>query len=211
LEYQNVWDPDPGSYISGGEIPHPAAPPPVLEITLPNNDASINQFKAATSGVRDGDMITVFGASPDEYNGRWEVESVALPVVKVRCPPYFRTALAKPACSLAGLPAYVEGGNIQSTGTMRPVVYESRGTDNNDPDFLSDFTHSFANTDGDEDGWMDGPCETCHTQTNHHLNDDLGNTHHNGETCTASCHTHSTGFDKASPYCPPGRTCPPVN
>jgi len=211
IEYENAWDPNPGAYVSGGEIPDPAAPAPALEITLTNSDTNINQFQAATSGIRDGDIIAVFGVDPDGYNGRWEVESVALPVVNVRCPPYFRTALAKPGCTLSGLLAYVSGGDIQSTGSMRPVVLESRGTDNNDPDFLSDHTHSFANTDEDGDGWMDGPCETCHTETANHKNDDFGNTHNNGRTCTASCHMHSTGFDKDNPFCPPGRTCPPVN
>ena len=211
IEYENAWDPNPGAYVSGGEIPDPATPAPVLEITLTNSDPDFNQFKPATSGIRDGDIITVFGTDPAAYNGRWEVESVALPVVSVRCPPYFRTSIAQPACSLAGLPSYVGGGDIQSTGSMRPVVFESRGTDNNDTDFLSDYTHSFTNTDQDQDGWMDGPCETCHTQTANHLNDDFGNTHNNGRTCTASCHTHSTGFDKDNPFCPPGRTCPPVN
>ncbi|MEE8308581.1 MAG: hypothetical protein V3R81_15035 [Gammaproteobacteria bacterium] len=207
IEFQHIWDPDPPAYISGGVI----LPPQVLDITLANSDTTINQFQAATSGVRDGDIITVFGADPDGYNGRWEVETVVLPIVTVRCPPYFRTALAKPGCSLAGLPAYISGGDIQSTGTMRPVVFESRGTDNSDTDFLSDYTHSFTNTDEDEDGWMDGPCETCHTDTANHKNDDFGNTHNNGRTCTASCHTHSTGFDKDSAFCPPGRPCPPVN
>ncbi|MDH5649523.1 MAG: hypothetical protein OEY67_07675, partial [Gammaproteobacteria bacterium] len=144
-------------------------------------------------------------------NGRWEVESVVLPVVTVRCPPYFRTGLSRPACSLTGMPAYVTGGLVQSTGSMRPVVFESRGTDNTDVRYLSDHTHSFTNTDADQDGWMDGPCEICHTQTANHQNDDFGNTHNNGRTCSASCHTHSQGFDKAQAFCPPGRICPPVN
>lgn len=211
IEFENAWDPNPGAYVSGGVIPHPNTPPPVLEITLTNSDSNINQFKSATSGVRDGDIITVFGVDPDGYNSRWEVESVALPVVTVRCPPYFRTSIPAPACTLNGVPAYVSDGEIQSTGTMRPVVYESRGTDNTDPDFLSDHTHSFANTDEDNDGWMDGPCELCHTQTAHHQNDDLGNTHNNGRTCAGSCHTHSVGFDRNAEFCPNGRTCPPVN
>lgn len=211
IEFENAWDPNPGAYVSGGVIPHPNTPPPVLEITLTNSDIDVNQFKAA-SGARDGDIITVFGADPAEYDGRWEVESVALPVVTVRCPPVFRTSIQAPACTdLSGLPAYVSGGDIQSTGTMRPIVYESRGTDNTDLDFLTDYTHSFANTDEDNDGWMDGPCELCHTQTAHHQNDDLGNTHNNGRTCAASCHTHSQGFDKASAFCPQNRTCPAVN
>ena len=211
IQYLNPFDPNPGAYVSGGEIPDPEAPPPVLEITLTNSDASINQFQPATGGVRDGDIITVFGVDPAGYNGRFEVESVALPVVTVRCPPVFRTAIQAPGCTLSGLPAYVSGGEIQSTGTMRPVVFESRGTDNTDPDFLSDYTHSFANTDQDNDGWMDGPCEICHTETAHHLNDDLGSTHNNGRTCAAACHTHSVGFDRSAEFCPPGRTCPPVN
>lgn len=212
IEYENVWDPNPGAYVSGGEIADPAAPAPVLQITLTNSDTNINQFQAATSGIRDGDIITVFGVDPDGYNGRWEVESVALPVISVRCPPYFRTALALPACTLAGLPAYISGGDIQSTGTMRPVVFESRGADNTDPDFLNDYTHSFANTDQDQDGWMDGPCETCHTETQNHLNDDFGNTHNNGRTCTNQCHFHASGFDQdqQGDFCPTGRTCPPV-
>jgi hypothetical protein len=212
IQFLNPFDPDPGPYVpNSGEIADPAAPPPELEITLTNSDANINQFNPATGGLRNGDIVTVFGADPEGYNGRWEVESVALPVVSVRCPPYFRTAISAPFCTLAGLPAYVSGGEVQSTGSMRPVVYESRGTDNLDPDFLSDYTHSFTNTDEDNDGWMDGPCEICHTETSNHQNDDLGNTHNNGRTCTASCHTHSTGFDKDNEFCPPGRTCPAVN
>ena len=135
IEYQNTWDPDPGPYVSGGEIPDPTAPASVLEITLTNSNASINQFKAATGGVRDGDIITVFGADPAGYNGRWEVESVALPVVTVRCPPFFRTSIGAPFCSLSGIPAYVSGGEVQSTGTMRPIVFESRGEDNTDTAF----------------------------------------------------------------------------
>ncbi len=58
---------------------------------------------------------------------------------------------------------------------------------------------------------MDGPCETCHTLTSNHKNDDYGNTHNNGRTCTVDWHTHSVGFDKARPYCPAGRTCPPFH
>jgi len=209
VEYEFLTD--PGAYISDGEIPDPATPAPELEITLNSNDANIAQFQAANTGVRDGDIITVFGVDPAGYNGRWEVTAVALPTISVRCPPYFRTTLAVPGCTLTGLPAYVSGGLTQSTGSLRPVVYESRGTDNNDTAFLSDYTHSFTNTDEDEDGWMDGPCETCHTQTSNHMNDDFGNTHNNGKTCTAACHTHSVGFDKASEFCPAGRVCPPVN
>ncbi len=206
LTYRGV-DIDPGTYIGSGEV----GPPPVLEITLTNNNSNINQFQVATAGIHDGDIITVFGASPDGYNGRWEVESSLLPIVTVRCPPVFRNDIGQPGCSLAGVPAYLSGGTIQSTGSLRPVVFESRGTDNNDTNFLSDYTHSFTNTDEDNDGWMDGPCETCHTQTSNHQNDDLSNTHNNGKTCTAACHTHSTGFDKDAAFCPAGRTCPPVN
>jgi hypothetical protein len=211
IEYENIWDPDPGTYVSGGAIADPAAPAPALEITLTNSDSNINQFQAATSGLRDGDIITVFGADPAEYNGRWEIESIALPVIAARCPPYFRADIFEPGCTLAGLASYVSGGTIQSTGSLRPVVLESRGGDNSDTNFLSDYTHSYTNTDQDQDGWMDGACEACHTQTANHQNDDFGNTHNNGKTCTAACHTHSQGFDKAGAFCPPGRTCPPVN
>lgn len=209
LEYDLVTD--AGTYSSGGEIPDPTTPAAALDITLTTNDANIVQLKPATTGVRDGDIITVYGANPTDYNGHWEVTAVTPPTVTVRCPPYFRTTLARPGCSLAGLPAYVGGGTLQSTGSMRPVVFESRGADNTDARFLTDYTHSFTNTDEDQDGWMDGPCETCHTQTANHKNDDFGNTHNNGKTCTASCHTHSVGFDKAQLFCPIGRVCPPVN
>jgi len=214
IEYQNVWATDPGPWTGGGEIPDPAAPPPFLQITLSSNDASINQFKpnSGVAGLGDGDIITVIGATPTEYNGRWEVKSVSLPVITVGCPPYSRTALLLPGCpNLGTFGTYVVGGEIQSSGSMRPVVFESRGTDNSDSDFLSDYTHSFTNTDEDGDGWMDGPCETCHTDTANHKNDDFGNTHNNGRTCTNACHTHSTGFDKDNAFCPPGRCCPLID
>ena len=208
IEFENIWNPDPGSYVSGGVI---FDPPQVLEITLTNSDSNINQFQAATGGLRNGDIITIFGVDPDGYNGRWEIESIVLPVITAHCPPYFRLDTLRPDCKLASLPSYVSDGTIQSTGSLRPVVLESRGINNNDTNFLSDHTHSFANTDEDIDGWMDGPCETCHTQTANHQNDDLGNTHHNGETCTASCHSHSVGFDRTAVFCPRAGGCPPVN
>ncbi|MBI4819432.1 MAG: hypothetical protein HY791_24385 [Deltaproteobacteria bacterium] len=41
----------------------------------------------------------------------------------------------------------------------------------------------------------DGICETCHTETAHHRNDATGDhTHYADQDCTASCHTHATGF-----------------
>jgi hypothetical protein len=203
---------DPGPYVSGGEIPDPTAPNPTLEITLASSNANINGFQAATTGVRDGDIITVSGVDPAEYDGRWEVESVSLPIISVRCPPYTRSDLSKPACTpLAGLPAYSSSGEVQSTGSLRAVVFESRSLDNNIAGILSDYTHGFTNTDIDEDGYMDGPCETCHTETSNHKNDDFGNTHNNSRTCTDGCHSHSVGFDKSNDFCPTGRTCPPTN
>ncbi|MCZ6559453.1 MAG: hypothetical protein O6931_01000 [Gammaproteobacteria bacterium] len=70
---------------------------------MTNNNGNINQFQAATSGIRDGDIVTIFGVDPDEYNGRWQVESIAMPVITARGPPYFRLANLKPGCTLAGI------------------------------------------------------------------------------------------------------------
>jgi hypothetical protein len=99
----------------------------------------------------------------------------------------------------------------QFSGTLRAVVFESRGSDNTDANILSDRTHAFTNTDTDGDGWLDGPCETCHTLTGQHLNDDYGDTHKDGLTCSDKCHWHAIGFYKGAEYCPAGRTCPPIN
>lgn len=92
----------------------------------------------------------------------------------------------------------------------RPVL-ESGRVENLDPEFLSHYTHSFANTDQDDDKSIDRPCETRQAQTANHKNDKFDNTRNNGRTGTGPCHTHSMGFDKDNPFCTPGRTCPPVN
>ena len=209
---------DAGTYTSGGSVPDTSGGSTnvvVLTLNTNNDDASLLNIKAAAGAVRDGDIVTLYGVNPIDYDGLWEVQAVDTavnpPTVTLRCPPYLRAAFQVPFCNASLLPAYVSGGMMQSSGSMRAVVFESRGTDNTDVNFLTDWTHSFTNTDNDQDGWMDGPCETCHTQTSNHANDDYGNTHNNGRTCTDGCHWHSIGFDKGQDFCPAGRTCPPIN
>jgi predicted CXXCH cytochrome family protein len=104
---------------------------------------------------------------------------------------------------LGGTNIKTVGDDITSGGTtfarintpnsgIREVVFESRGSDAGQPTL-----HSFA--DGDEDeggnGYYDGVCETCHTLTRHHRNNNLGgdHTHHVGATCTR-CHAHVDNF-----------------
>ncbi len=73
---------------------------------------------------------------------------------------------------------------------IREVVFESRGSDVSQPTL-----HSFADADEDGNGYYDGVCETCHTQTRNHRNNASGNhTHNTGKTCTLKCHTHLDGF-----------------
>ncbi len=75
---------------------------------------------------------------------------------------------------------------------VREVVFESRGTTVGEPSL-----HSFADADEDGNGYYDGVCETCHTQTKFHRNNSSGGHAHNtGKTCTASCHLHTTNFLK---------------
>ncbi|UCD76571.1 MAG: cytochrome c3 family protein, partial [Phycisphaerales bacterium] len=79
-------------------------------------------------------------------------------------------------------------GRIQTPNSgLREVVFESRGTGAGEPSL-----HSFADSDEDANGYYDGICETCHTQTNYHRNDEPSG-HYTGDTCT-SCHTHAGGF-----------------
>ena len=72
---------------------------------------------------------------------------------------------------------------------VRDVVFESRGTTVGEPAL-----HSFADSDADRNGYYDGICETCHTQTGHHRNNAADPSHNAGKTCTASCHPHTRGF-----------------
>jgi predicted CXXCH cytochrome family protein len=79
------------------------------------------------------------------------------------------------------------GGIIQSSGSLKPVVLESRG----DTGFSEDSTHSFADVDEDGDNVMDGPCELCHTRSGiNHLNFNFNDRHNVGRSCTESCHPH---------------------
>lgn len=57
-------------------------------------------------------------------------------------------------------------------------------------------TNSFADGKGPDGVTVayDGPCEVCHTQTEHHRNDGSGlSPHFDGEACT-DCHLHSQAF-----------------
>ncbi len=72
---------------------------------------------------------------------------------------------------------------------MRPLVFESRGTDVGEPSL-----HSFADADEDANGVWDGNCDTCHTTLGrHNYNDPGSHNHRPGQTCTR-CHGHDTQF-----------------
>jgi predicted CxxxxCH...CXXCH cytochrome family protein len=81
-------------------------------------------------------------------------------------------------------------GRIASPNSgLREVVFESLGVDQGGPSL-----HSFADNDEDGNGYYDGVCETCHTETNHHRNfePDLPD-HYTGTNCM-TCHPHAEGF-----------------
>lgn len=85
---------------------------------------------------------------------------------------------------------------ISPTGEgVRYMAFESRGSDAGQPSL-----HSFADGDEDGNGYYDGACETCHTQTGHHRNNDdfpgeADHTHKLARTCTV-CHGHDNFFHK---------------
>ncbi len=106
----------------------------------------------------------------------------------------------------------IEGGtNIKLVGTnlganraqidapngvgIREVVFESRGTDAGEPSL-----HSFADADEDINGYLDGVCETCHTNTTEHNNTRTDPHHDTGRTCT-DCHPHGDGFAATGGTC----------
>lgn len=78
---------------------------------------------------------------------------------------------------------------------VREVVFESRGTEVGDPSL-----HSFADRDEDNNGYFDGVCETCHTETRYHRNDGSRVSHNDGKTCV-SCHPHDAGFIPVAGAC----------
>jgi len=76
--------------------------------------------------------------------------------------------------------------NTPNSG-IRDVVFESLGSGLGQPTL-----YSFADSDEDNNTTYDGICEVCHTQTNHHRNDEPS-CHYTGGTCT-DCHGHDQGF-----------------
>jgi len=82
-----------------------------------------------------------------------------------------------------------------SDGTLRPVVFESRGTSVGQPTL-----HSFCDNDEDGNGIYDNVCDTCHMNTNQHIGypTPVKHRHKTGTTCTNStgCHPHSNNFEK---------------
>lgn len=71
---------------------------------------------------------------------------------------------------------------------LKEVVFESRG-----PDFGQPTLHSFADTDEDGDGDLDGICESCHTLTPNHANNNFTPHHNSGASCV-TCHAHDNFF-----------------
>ena len=85
--------------------------------------------------------------------------------------------------------------NTTNSG-IRNVVFVSRGTDAG-----GIVENSFADADFDANGYYDGVCEVCHTQTKYHRNNSSGDhTHKTGRTCTV-CHPHSDSFVPAGGAC----------
>jgi predicted CXXCH cytochrome family protein len=169
--------------------------------------ASLAGASGGTTTTADGDLVSVFGivsSGPGTFNGKWEVKAVntGAQTITVRCPPAHDSTVApSSACALIAAGGgyndpgtYTSGGSLQSTGTMRRVIFESRGTD-----IGYTAMNSFADVDTDADAVMDGPCELCHLPVvAHHVNDDFTDSHHVGNSCSESCHPHGQGFDKAS-------------
>lgn len=155
--------------------------------------------------IPDGDIVRVYGvvsSGPGSFNGKWEVSAVGASTVTVRCPPQHDSTIApSAACKLIAAGGgwvdpgtYASGGTLQSSGSMRPVIFESRGTD-----FGYSAMNSFADEDLDADAVMDGACELCHLPVViNHINDDFTDSHNPGKSCSESCHPHGQGFDKAN-------------
>ncbi len=207
---------DPGTYVSGGTVPDLSGGGTytlVVTLNTNNNSAAILNMTAASGVAKDGDIVRIYGVDPPEYNERWEGDAGGVdstsnpPTITLRCPPLMRTDLGLPACDPVSFGAYASGGTLQSTGTMRDTVFDSRGSDATAVGFLTHDEHSFATQDmpaAVQDGYLYGPCELCHTSPDisKHQTIEYGTTHNNGRTCTTVCHFHSDAFDKATSTCP---------
>lgn len=75
--------------------------------------------------------------------------------------------------------------------TVRPLTFESRGTDAGQPAL-----HSFCDNDQDLDHIYDNVCDTCHRNSpdEHRYTSATSHRHNPGRTCT-TCHIHRRGFD----------------
>lgn len=73
----------------------------------------------------------------------------------------------------------------------RYVVFENRGS--NAPAPYNSSLYSFADGDQNNDGYKDGVCETCHTVTRFHANNNFKMSHNVGRNCI-SCHPHDGYF-----------------
>lgn len=155
-----------------------------------------------THAVQTGDIVTVFKDDPDPatFNAknsvrRFQVTAVT-PVggdpdrddIELSCPPLTQGIND---CGLSYSLIDFTGGILQSSGTLRPVVFESRGTQ-----WGEDATHTFATHESELASveMLQGPCELCHTRlANNHANSNYTqtDTHHGGEGCSLSCHTHA--------------------
>ncbi len=78
---------------------------------------------------------------------------------------------------------------IGQEGNSRPVVFESRGTNEAEPTL-----HSFCDGDEDGNGVWDGVCDTCHSDVGRHTYTESNkHGHQQGATCTR-CHEHVLQF-----------------
>lgn len=75
--------------------------------------------------------------------------------------------------------------------SLRPLTFESRGTDVGQP-----VLRSFCDDDLDGDSIWDNACDTCHAGSpdDHSFQDPGSHDHNVGRTCTV-CHFHDDGFD----------------
>jgi predicted CXXCH cytochrome family protein len=202
---------DPGAFqASSGRVEYPGSIKVIQLATQDTGAQTLTLRTYRTHAIQVNDIVTVFKDDPNPatFNAvdsvkRFEVTAITAfdadrDDIELSCLPGSPTVSPPPpppastpgyeVCDLAAsLAVDFTGGVLQSSGTLRPVVLESRGTDWNE-----DTSHSFADVDLDQDNVMDGPCELCHTRAGiNHANYNFNDAHNDGRGCTETCHPHT--------------------